>query len=51
MSPIDSPGSRSRRPYASSKKALPSSAESKTKVDVWKIGGFTDPSDQSGSYP
>jgi hypothetical protein len=38
MSPGTSFGSRSRRPYASSKNALPSSAVRNTNVDVWKTG-------------
>ena len=49
MSPIASPGAASRKPYAISKKAFPSSAFLNTNVDVWKIGVFTDPSESAGS--
>ena len=36
---------------ASSKKALPSSAFLRTKVEVWKMGGLMAPSLQAGVWP
>ena len=48
MRPRDSPGPGSRLPWASSKKARPSSAVRKTKVEVWKMGLLAAPSDHSG---
>src|ERR1700678_2313296 len=47
--PLDCPGGNSRRPDVKSKKSLPSCAVRNTKVEVKKIGGLSDPSDNRGS--
>ena len=49
MRPARSSARWARSPYATSKKALPSSAVSNTKVEVWKIGHLRAPSESDGS--
>jgi hypothetical protein len=48
MRPSAPPG---RFPVTPSKKRFPAAAFSKTKVEVRKIGGFSEPSLSSGSKP
>jgi hypothetical protein len=49
---IDQPSAPpGRLPVTPSKKRLPAAALSNTKVEVRKIGGFSEPSDRAGSKP